>query len=376
MVLTAYRQLEADTLDTTRRLEAELAKLQPVLEREGVTYHDRLFRQADFIEHAVGNVADSLVIGGVLVAVVLFLFLFNVRTAVISLTAIPLSLLAAVGILGIFNVGLNTLTLGGLAIAIGEVVDDGIIDVENIFRRLRDNSRSSTPRPVFDVVLAASLEVRGAVVYATFVVVLAFVPVFFLSGLQGRLFAPLGLAYMLAVLASLVVALLVTPALSLVLLQRAGTQHEPPLLTMLKARYDRLVTRRRSALDYRGPRHGPRASCVGPRPVAIWWDVFAGIEGNPFCHTRPRFAGDIAGGISGHGPSADPEAAPQPVCPARDAARRPRRARRRHLGCRVQRNRGPAVAGGLRAHQLHAAMAQGDRCHDSRRINGSPHFLV
>src|SRR5262249_48487639 len=167
-----------------------------------LTYHRALFRQANFIEHAVGNVTTSLLIGAGLVAVVLFLFLFNLRTAFISLTAIPLSLLTAVVILWAWGGGLNTLTLGGLAIAVGEVVDDAIIDVENIFRRLRENARLGHPRSAAAVVLSASLEVRSSVVYATFVVVLVFVPVFFLTGLQGRLFAPLGYAYTLAVLAS------------------------------------------------------------------------------------------------------------------------------------------------------------------------------
>ena len=241
VVLTAYRQLEADTLDVTRRLEAELEKLRPMLEREKITYHPRLFRQANFIENAVGNVADSLWIGAVLVACVLFLFLFNLRTAFISLLAIPLSLLGAVIVLWAFDISLNTLTLGGLAIAIGEVVDDAIIDVENIFRRLRQNVEAANPRSLFDVVLHASLEVRGAVVYATFVVVLVFVPIFFMTGLQGRLFAPLGLAYVLAVLTSLVVALIVTPALSMLLLPGASQTHEPPFLRWLIAGYDRVL---------------------------------------------------------------------------------------------------------------------------------------
>ncbi len=241
VVLIAYRQLEADTLDVTRRLEAELARLRPFLERQGIVYHPHLFRQADFIEHALGNVSESLGVGALLVAGVLFLFLFNLRTAFISLTAIPLSLLTAVAVLWALGVGLNTLTLGGLAIAVGEVVDDAIIDVENIFRRLLDNRRSERPRPAFNVVLAASLEVRGAVVYATFVVVLVFVPVFLLSGLQGRLFAPLGYAYVLAVLASLAVALVVTPALSLLLLPGLRQAHEPPLLRRLQAAYEWLL---------------------------------------------------------------------------------------------------------------------------------------
>src|SRR5262249_13887211 len=158
--------------------------------------HAPLFRQADFIEHAVGNVAQSLWIGAALVAVVLFLFLFNLRSAFISLTAIPLSLLSAVTVLWTLDVGLNTLTLGGLAIAIGEVVDDAIIDVENILRRLRERAKDDSSTTL-DVVLAASLEVRGAVVYATFVVVMVFLPIFFMSGLQGRLFRPLAEAYVL-----------------------------------------------------------------------------------------------------------------------------------------------------------------------------------
>src|SRR5262249_1053670 len=145
-------------------------------------------------------------------------FLFNARTAFISLTAIPLSLLGAVLVLTGFGISLNTLTLGGLAIAVGEVVDDAIIDVENIYRRLRANARLAVPLPAATAVLSASREVRSAVVYATFIVVLVFLPIFFLTGLQGRLFAPLGYGYVLAVLASLAVALTVTPALSMLLL--------------------------------------------------------------------------------------------------------------------------------------------------------------
>jgi CzcA family heavy metal efflux pump len=243
VILAVYKQLGGDTPATTRRVEAELDRLRPVLEREGIRYHPALFRQTNFIEHAIGNVTQSLLIGAALVTAVLFVFLFNLRTALISLLAIPLSLLAAVLALGVWGIGLNTLTLGGLAIAVGEVVDDAIIDVENIFRRLRENERQGRPHSAALVVLSASLEVRSAVVYATFIVVLVFVPVFFMSGLQGRLFAPLGYAYVLAVLASLVVALTVTPALALVLLPRAGGASEPPLLRLLQGGYDRLIRR-------------------------------------------------------------------------------------------------------------------------------------
>jgi CzcA family heavy metal efflux pump len=241
VILVVSRQVDADTPTTTRRVESELERLLPVLEKQGVVYHPALFRQANFIEHAVGNVTHSLVLGAILVCVVLFVLLFNFRTAFISLTAIPLSLLGAVSVLWGFGISLNTLTLGGLAIAVGEVVDDAIIDVENIFRRLRENTRLGSPKSAAEVVLSASLEVRSAVVYATFIVVLVFVPIFFLSGLQGRLFAPLGYAYVLAVLASLVVALTVTPALALVLLPRARGAVEPPLLRGLQGSYDWLL---------------------------------------------------------------------------------------------------------------------------------------
>jgi CzcA family heavy metal efflux pump len=241
VILIVYRQLQADTPDVTRRVEAALARLEPTLSQQGIVYHRSLFRQANFIEHAISNVAESLVLGAILVAVVLFVFLFNLRTAFISLTAIPLSLLGAIVVLWLFDVGLNTLTLGGLAIAVGEVVDDAIIDVENIFRRLRENAREGNPRPAMAVILGASLEVRSAVVYATFIVVLVFVPIFFLSGLQGRLFAPLGYAYVLAVLTSLLVALTVTPALAYLLLPGAGGAEEPPLLRRLQGGYDRLL---------------------------------------------------------------------------------------------------------------------------------------
>jgi CzcA family heavy metal efflux pump len=243
VILIAYKQIDGDTAEITRRLEAELERMRPGLEREGITYHPALFRQASFLDLAVGNVTTSLIIGAVLVAIVLFLFLFNLRTAFISLTAIPLSLLGAILVLRACGVSLNTLTLGGLAIAVGEVVDDAIIDVENIFRRLRENARLPSPRPTAAVVLSASLEVRSAVVYATFIVALVFVPIFFLSGLQGRLFAPLGYAYVLAVLVSLAVALTVTPALSLLLLPRAGGAVEPPLARRLQGVYDWLLRR-------------------------------------------------------------------------------------------------------------------------------------
>jgi CzcA family heavy metal efflux pump len=243
VTLVVSKQLDGDTPEITKRLEAEQEAMKPGLEKRGITYHPALFRQSSFIDLAVGNVTNSLVLGAVLVTVVLFIFLFNLRTAVVSLTAIPLSLFGAVAVLYSFGLSLNTLTLGGLAIAVGEVVDDAVIDVENIYRRLRENALLDRPRPAIEVVLSASLEVRSAVVYATFIVALVFVPVFLMTGLQGRLFAPLGYAYVLAVMTSLVVALTVTPALSLVLLPRAKAASEPPLLRPLQRVYEWLLRR-------------------------------------------------------------------------------------------------------------------------------------
>jgi CzcA family heavy metal efflux pump len=238
VILVVSGQYGANTLEVTRATEAALVELDPAAKSAGITVHPKLFRPANFVETAVGNIRTSLLIGAVLVTIVLFFFLADFRTALISMTAIPLSLLGAVIVLNRFGVSLNTLTLGGLAIAIGEVVDDAIIDVENILRRLRENQLSPNPRSVFQVVLHASLEVRSAVVYATFVVALVFLPVITMSGVQGRLFAPLGIAYILAILVSLLVALTITPALCLVLLpERAQSDYTPGYVNVLKDKY-------------------------------------------------------------------------------------------------------------------------------------------
>jgi CzcA family heavy metal efflux pump len=176
------------------------------------------------------------------VIIVIFLFLFDFRTAAISCTAIPLSLLAAIMVMVHMGYTLNTMTLGGLAIAIGEVVDDAVIDVENILRRLRENRHAENPRPVIPVVLDASLEVRSAVVYATFTVALVFVPILMMSGIAGAIFRPLGVTYILSVMASLLVALTVTPALCLLFLGRKTlAKEEPPLVRWLKAGYRRVL---------------------------------------------------------------------------------------------------------------------------------------
>jgi CzcA family heavy metal efflux pump len=244
ILLTLSSQYGANTMDTTKLLEAALADLEPLLRQQGITLYDRLHRPASFIETSLAHIRQSLWIGAALVAVVLLLFLGHVRTALISLAAIPLSLLAAIVVLDRFGISLNTITLGGLAIAIGEVVDDAIIDVENIVRRLRENQRLPAPRPVLDVILAASVEVRSAVVYATFVVICVFVPVLALTGLQGSFFGPLAKTYIIAILASLVTALTVTPALTLLFFSRATKEAAPPRLQgVLRSAYERLLQR-------------------------------------------------------------------------------------------------------------------------------------
>jgi CzcA family heavy metal efflux pump len=234
VILILAAQYGANTLEVTRRAEAALRGLEPTVKGEGITLSPHLFRVADFIETSVAGIRSSLLWGGALVAIVLTLFLYNLRTAFISLTAIPLSLLVAVVVLNQMGATLNTITLGGLAIAIGEVVDDAIIDVENIFRRLRENRVSPNRRPSFDVILDASLEVRSAVVYATFVVALVFLPVLSMTGVQGKIFAPLGVAYILAILASLSVALTLTPALCAAMLPRSTSEAETRFVRWLK----------------------------------------------------------------------------------------------------------------------------------------------
>lgn len=243
VVLNITEQYGTNTREVTRGIEAALANLKPSLAADGVTVHTDLFRPARFIDTAISNLIVSLAIGAVLVVLVLVLFLFDLRTAAICCLAIPLSLLAAVIVLQYLGVSLNTMTLGGLAVALGEMVDDAVIGVENITRRLRENRSAVSPRPPIRVVLEATFEVRSAVVYATFAVILIFLPVVTLSGLAGRLFAPLGIAYILAVLASLIVAVTVTPALSLLLLPAHIPAREPPVTAWLRGRYEALLWR-------------------------------------------------------------------------------------------------------------------------------------
>jgi CzcA family heavy metal efflux pump len=239
LLLIVEKQPDGNTLQVTRDVEEALAALEPAL--AGVDVDSTIFRPATFIEMSLANLNRALLVGCVLVVIVLALFLWDWRTAVISLTAIPLSLAAAALVLSRSGGTLDTMVIAGLIIALGEVVDDAIIDVENIVRRLRLNRAAAEPRPPFDVVLEASLEVRSAVVYGSVVVVLVFLPVFFLEGLAGSFFRPLALSYVLAISASLLVALIVTPALSLMLLPRAIHEREAPLVTWLKSGYRRML---------------------------------------------------------------------------------------------------------------------------------------
>ncbi len=243
VVMNIDEQYGANTLDVTKEIEAALADLQPTLKAEGVTLHGGLFRPANFIIAATDNLRVSLLIGGVLVVAVLILFLFDLRAAAICCSAIPISLLAAVVVLQQYGVTLNTMTLGGLAIALGEVVDDAVIGIENITRRLRENRQRSEPRPAARVVLEATYEVRSAVVYATFAVLLVFLPVVTLAGVAGRLFAPLGLTYIFAVLASLIVAVTVTPAMSLLFLPNHTKERVPPVVRWTRGRYEAILQR-------------------------------------------------------------------------------------------------------------------------------------
>jgi CzcA family heavy metal efflux pump len=259
VLMTISSQYGANTMDATRALEKALKEMDPVFKKEGIKLYDRLHRPATFIEIALANMEHSLLLGGILVAVVLFLLLGSVRTACISLTAIPLSLLTAVIVLDKLGITINTITLGGLAIALGEVVDDSIIDVENIFRRMREyQARSGSEKTIaelgavkwaagrageiFNVILYASLEVRTAVIYATFIVALIFLPVLTLTGLQGSFFAPLALSYILAIMASLLVALTLTPALSYLLFGRGVRKSdEPRVQHWMKGHYQRIL---------------------------------------------------------------------------------------------------------------------------------------
>jgi HME family heavy-metal exporter len=242
VILSVQKQPTADSVTLTREVEkaiADLAKSRPA----GVAEPAFLFKQADFIKHSVTNVEEALRDGAIMVAVILFLFLLNVRTTVISLMAIPVSLLVTALVFRYFGLSINTMTLGGLAIAIGELVDDAVVGVENVLRRLKINRAEHTPQPITEVIAAATLEVRSAIVYATVIIVLVFVPLFVLPGIEGRLFTPLGVAYIVSILASMIVSVTLTPVMAYYLLPRMKQLHagDSPLVNWLKRKDARLL---------------------------------------------------------------------------------------------------------------------------------------
>ena len=218
VILSIQKQPGANTILLTEKINQAIAELKPNLP-SGIEVNPNLFKQADFIEHSIKNVKEALRDGIILVFIVLFIFLLNFRTTAITMTAIPLSFMLTAIIFKFFGLSVNTMTLGGFAIAIGELVDDAIVDVENVFRRLRENQLSKNPKNIFRVIYEASSEVRNSIIIATIIVCLVFIPLFALDGIEGKLFAPLGISYVISLLASMVVSLTVTPALCSYLLK-------------------------------------------------------------------------------------------------------------------------------------------------------------
>jgi len=217
VIMSIQKQPGASTIELTEKVETAVKELQTTLPPD-IEINTNLFRQSNFIEASIGNVIAALRDGAILVAIILFLFLLNFRTTFITLTAIPLSFVVTFLVLWAFGISINTMTLGGLAVAIGELVDDAIVDVENVYRRLKENRLLENPRSSLEVIYRASLEVRSSIVYATIIVALVFLPLFMLTGVEGRLLAPLGLAYITSLVASLFVSLTITPVLASYLL--------------------------------------------------------------------------------------------------------------------------------------------------------------
>jgi len=222
VILSVSKQPNANTLDVTKKIEANLNKLNKTLPVD-IKVNTKIFRQADFIETSVDNVIDVLIEGGIFVIIVLFMFLGSFRTTIISLLAIPLSLLGTIIVLHLLGLNINTMSLGGMAIAIGSLVDDAIIDVENVYKRLKQNHLKlpEEKKPIKTIVYEASLEIRSSIFNATLIIIVTFLPLFFLSGMEGRMLKPLGLAFVVSLFISLIVAMTVTPLMSQLLLSNS-----------------------------------------------------------------------------------------------------------------------------------------------------------
>ena len=237
--LSIQGQLGSDTYKLTNQLEEALNDLTPILENQSIELTPDLFKPANFIDASINGLRFDILVGSIMVISILYLFLFNIKTAFISAIAIPISLLSAICMMSYLNLGLNVMVLSGLAIALGEVVDDAIIDVENIFRRLKQNKLKKTPLPIHKVVFSSSMEVRKSVVFATIIIVLVFIPLLSLSGVAGKLFGPLGIAYITSIIASLFVALTVTPALCYLMLGHSRDKSgDSPIIRFLKIKYE------------------------------------------------------------------------------------------------------------------------------------------
>ena len=270
VILAVQKQPNADTLKLDRQIGAVLEELQRDLP-EGILIEDRIFKQADFIEAAVENVVEAIRDGAIWVVVVLFIFMWNFRTSISSLTAMPISILLTVLIFRWFGISINTMTLGGIAVAIGDLVDDSIVDIENIYRRLKENRQKPIPEDAIKVIYDASCEVRNSIVYATLIVVLVVFPLFSMAGLEGRMFAPLGVAYMTSLLASLVVSLTITPVLASYLLPKARfleDKGDPFVLRILKSATSVML---RWTLRHANLVLGGTVVMVGVAMLALFW---------------------------------------------------------------------------------------------------------
>ncbi len=270
VILALQKQPNADTLKLDRQIGIVLQELQRDLP-EGIVIEQRIFKQADFIEAAVENVVEAVRDGAIWVVVVLFIFMWNFRTSISSLTSMPISILLTVLIFRWFEISINTMTLGGIAVAIGDLVDDSIVDIENIYRRLKENRQKPIPEDAIKVIYDASCEVRNSIVYATLIVVLVVFPLFSMAGLEGRMFAPLGVAYMTSLLASLVVSLTITPVLASYLLPKARFLEErgdPFVLRILKYATSVML---RWSLRHTNLVLGGTVVLVGIAVLALFW---------------------------------------------------------------------------------------------------------